>query len=268
MFKVSPSAKGVAYLRHIEAAVSLDILAKHFCDEEGKAMADKWIKLCPYVDRTVAIRGRYIDDVAARYIEEHGIHQMINVPAGLNTFPYRHKAATKLEKYAELDLPAMIEFKNRTIGDLRNNGDIPQTLVHVDYIPIDLASKNFFEKFKGINWDHEKPTICVFEGMSYYLPLETLENILNTFAKVLPKGSVLLWDYFPDYVEENIGPLMSTIVDVGGEVCLTYLSEDKLKRLCKGFNIISDDLESELEKKYYPDHIAKPVGSIVVAEKE
>lgn len=34
---VSPSAKGVAYLRYLDEAVSGDTLAKYFTDEEGKA---------------------------------------------------------------------------------------------------------------------------------------------------------------------------------------------------------------------------------------
>ncbi len=267
MYKVSPSAKGVAYLRDVELDVSRDTLAKHFCDIEGKAMAEKWLRLCPYVGRTVAVRGRHIEDVAAKCIEERGIRQMMNIAAGLNTFPYRHNAARGLEKYAELDLPPMLNFKEEMIHDLRVKGVISESLVKVDYLPTDLSSNNFHKEFKEIDWDRGSPIIYVFEGVSYYLPLEVLTEILNTFSDVMPKGSVLIWDYFPGYVKEHLDPLMATIVDAGGEVCLTYLSDTKIHELLVDFNIVSDRLESDLEREYYSDQISKPIGSIVVAEK-
>jgi len=267
MYKVSPSAKGVAFLRHIEVEVSKDTLAGHFCDKEGEEMANKWLGLCPYVGRTVAVRGRYIEDEAGMYIKERGIEQMMNIAAGLNTFPYRHEAASHLKSYAELDLPLMIDFKRTVINDLKDIKVIPKSPVKVDYIPIDLLSDNFHKEFKGLNWDYSLPGIYVFEGMSYYLPPPVLARILNTFSDVIAKGSVLIWDYFPDYVKKGLDPLMATIMSAGGEVCLTYLSADAASGMLKGFKVVSDRLESDLEKVYYKDHIAKPVGSIIVAER-
>lgn len=267
MNTVSPSAKGVACLRYMEAHVSRDTLAKCFCDKEGQTLAKKWLKLCPYVGRAVAVRSRHIEDVAARYIEECGIKQMMNIAAGLNTFSYRHNAASKLARYAELDLPPMIDFKKDRIALLKKDKVISNALIDVDYIPVDLHSKNFFRDFKNINWDWHSPAIYVFEGMSYYLSIKLLQKIMDMLSTSISKGSVLIWDYFPDYVKEYLDGLMNTIVDSGGEVCLTYLNKTEVNRLMEGFHVVSDRLESELEKEFYPNCISKPVGSIIVAEK-
>lgn len=251
----------------MEVDVSRDTLAKYFCDEEGQIMAKKWLELCPYVGRLVAVRGRHVEDEAARYIKDHGIKQMMNIAAGLNTFPYRHEAASKLDRYAEIDLPSMLAFKEEKIALLKKGGFISNASIDIDYIPTDLHSENFFKDFKNINWDWHLPSIYVVEGMSYYLPIELLQKIIDTLSTLIAKGSILIWDYFPDYVKEYLDDLMNTIVDAGGEVCFTYLNKTEVNRLMEGFHIVSDRLESELEKEFYSNHISKPIGSIIVAEK-
>ena len=187
MKPVSPSAKGVAYLRYLEETVSGDTLAKYFTDEEGEKVAEQWLKWCSYVGRTVAIRGRYIEDVAARYIQENNITQMMNIAAGLNTFPYRHKTAAQLKRYAELDLPAMLEFKKAKIVDLKLKRLISTPSPLVEYFPIDLSSDRFAAELKKIPWSREKPSIYVFEGMSYYLPKKKLQEVIDIFADTMVK---------------------------------------------------------------------------------
>jgi len=267
MNQVSPSAKGVAYLRHLELEVSRDTLAEYFCDDEGRKMAKKWLGMVGYVGRAVAIRGRYIEDRVADYIEKKGIKQVLNIPAGLNTFPYRHESASRLDRYAELDLPDMINFKKGKIEQLRNEEKVNNQQIEVDYIPIDLSLDSFAEDFENIDWDWNQPSIYIFEGMSYYLPLDKLAQIISIFSKTMAKGSVFIMDYLPDYVKNDLDPLMQTIIDAGGEACLTYLSEPEVANLLRNFNIISDRLESDLEKEYYRDHICRPIGSIVIAER-
>ena len=134
-------------------------------------------------------------------------------------------------------------------------------------MPIDLLSKNFSQNFKKIDWNWQLPSIYIFEGMSYYLPLKVLSKIIDTFSETMAEGSVLIMDYFPDYVKERLDPLMATIIDAGGETCLTYLGNKEIKKLFNNFSIISDRLENDLEKEYYSDSISEPIASIIVARK-
>jgi methyltransferase (TIGR00027 family) len=265
---VSPSAKGVACLRHMEEEVSGDTLAQHFCDDEGRAVARQWLEWCPYSGRLVAVRGRYIEDMSVKYITENNIKQVMHIPAGLNTFPYRHPKAKDLVRYAELDLPQMIDFKKQTIKDLKNDGVISGDAVDVSYVSIDLLSDDFSKNFKSIDWNWEIPSIYVVEGISYYIPLDALKRIIDVFHETMTSGSVLIMDYFPDHVKSNeeLNRVMESIPKSGGETCLTYLSKQDVSELLDKFNIISDHLESDLENEFYHDNISKPIGSIVVAE--
>lgn len=267
--KVSPSAKGVACLRHMEEQVSGDTLAKYFCDDEGRAVAKQWLEWCPYSGRLVAVRGRYIEDMSVKYITENNIKQMMHIPAGLNTFPYRHPKAKNLVRYAELDLPQMIDFKKQAVKKLKNDGVISDDVIDVSYVSIDLLSEDFKGDFKAIDWNWEIPSIYVVEGISYYIPLDTLEHIIDVFHETMANGSVLIMDYFPDHVRANeeLNRVMESIPKDGGEACLTYLSKQDVEKLLNKFSIISDRLESDLENEFYKDNVSKPIGSIVAGEK-
>ena len=217
----------------------------------------------------MAIRGRYIEDVVAHYVQKKKIVQVLNVAAGLNAYPYRNPSAASLKKYAELDLPLMLQYKKEAIKKLIDDQAIPAPPIAVDYVPVDLASKNFEKDFSKMDWDWSEPTICVFEGISYYLPMEILQCIVNVFADRLGPDSILIMDYFPDYVRshEGLHKIMQNINQEGGETCLTYFAQLKLQQLLNRYRILSDRTEGELEPDFYPDRrILKPIGSIVVAE--
>jgi methyltransferase (TIGR00027 family) len=267
MKPISPSAKGVAYLRHLEVAVSLDSLARYFTDEEGERFAKQWLSWCPYVGRTVAIRGRFTDDVAALYIDR-GISQMMNVAAGLNTFPYRHPVASKLSRYVELDLPSMIDFKRERMAELGQMELLEKDAPAVEYCPVDLGSEKFEAELAYIDWDSSRPSICVLEGISYYFPKDKLQRIIDSLTGILAEGSVLIMDYFPDFVRSNgeLTKIMNGIVSAGGETCLTYLSPKDAASMLGRFDIVLDRLESDLEPDYYSDRITKQIGSIITAE--
>lgn len=269
MNQISPSAKGVAYLRHLEVEVSKDTLATYFYDEEGKRIARHWLEHCPYLRRTVAIRGRYIEDMAERYVRERGIKQMINIAAGLNTFPYRHPAASLLDVYAELDLPSMIEFKEGVFNRLLEDGIIEQPNFEIWHIPADLSKSTFPADFLGMDWNRQAPSIYVLEGMSYYLPIEILQGVIDTFYDTMAPGSIFMMDYFPDHVRNNkeLTAILDNLPKKGAETCVTYLSGADAKQLLSRFDIVSDRLEDEMEREYYSDQICKPIGSIIVAEK-
>ena len=256
-------------MRGMEVEVSLDTLAKHFTNEECKGLVKKWLDIAPYTARLVSIRGRYIEDAVVEKMKTKGITQVLNIAAGLNTFPYRHPGAKNLSHYAELDLAPMLEYKQQEIEKFISKGLIARPTFDLQYIPIDLAADNFLEHFRSIDWNWKEPSIYIFEGISYYIPLERLKEIIDTFAETMASGSLLIMDYFPDIAKENedLVTIMDDMPKDGGETCVSYLSPSNIKNLLEHFNIISDHLENDLEKEYYGECTSKPMGSIIVAEK-
>ena len=109
-FSISPSAKGVAYLRSSDIAVSNDYLACHFVDEEGKRVASEWLEMYPGVGRQICIRARYIEETVGCYLKQKN-GQVICLAAGLSNYPYRAAWINNVQYYAEIDLPDMVTLK-------------------------------------------------------------------------------------------------------------------------------------------------------------
>ena len=272
---VSTSAKGVAYLRHLEVGVSKDTLAEYFFDADGKQIAEKWLRLYPYLARKIAIRGRYIEDTVVQYSKEKNIRQILNIAAGLNTFPYRHPEAGRFDAYMELDLPHMIEFKKAHVYQMKKQGVLINTAPEIEYVSFDLSSESTADNFSSIDWNWERPSIYIFEGICYYLTYEKVKSLIDVFADTMVGGSVLIMDYFPDMARQNRGlmEILNDLPEDGAETCLTYLNADRLNDLFQpSYTIISDKLEKDLESRYYPDVFEPPTktnerGSIVIVEK-
>ena len=272
---VSTSAKGVAYLRHLEVDVSKDTLAEYFFDADGKEIAEKWLRLYPYLARKIAIRGRYIEDTAVKYSKEKNIRQILNIASGLNTFPYRHPQAGRFEAYMELDLPHMIEFKKAHVAQMKKQGVSINITPEIEYVSFDLSLESTAHGFTHIDWNWERPSIYIFEGICYYLTYEKVKSLIDVFADTMVSGSVFIMDYFPDMARQNRGlmEILNELPEDGAETCLTFLNTDRLNDLFHpSYTIISDSLEKDLESRYYPDLFQRPTetnerGSIVIAER-
>lgn len=266
--EISKSAQGVAYLRTIEETLSGDTLACHLVDDEARGIAEQWLQAYPEVARQVSLRGRYIEDIASRSIEQGGTRQAINIAAGLNTFPYRHPAASRLIRYAELDSEPMIQTKRRLFEPLVKRGIarlLPNQLL---YVPINLAAEDLEATFNRMDWNWHEPTFFIFEGISYYLPLNILKRTLATLSRRSAKGSIVAMDYFPARVEstEVFRRVMGSIAQ-GGEPCLTCPKPEEIKSLFQEFEILSDRDLPDIEKEYCSDCFTIDFDAIVIAKK-
>lgn len=85
---------------------------------------------------------------------------------------------------------------------------------------------------------------------------------VNEMNEVSPSAKGVSYLRYNDLIT-----IMKGITKDGGELCLTYLKRSKISELLEKYNVISDKLEHELETEYYSNSTAKPIGSIVVAEK-
>lgn len=266
---ISLSAQGVAYLRFLEVKLSLDSLAQYLIDDDARATAEHWLSVYPEVARQVALRGRYIEDAASRAIESGETRQVINIAAGLNTFPYRHRTASQLIRYAELDSKAMVRAKQLLIRQLVARKLAEPLPKQILYIPVDLSADNIDATFGNMNWDWHAPTFFIFEGISYYLPMHTLKAALAALSRNSAKGSIVAMDYFPARVESTkvFQQVMGSIAK-GGEPCLTCPKPEEIDSLFEGFSIMSDRNLTDIEKDYCSDHFTIDFDAIVVARKE
>lgn len=265
--QISPSALGVAYLRQVEESISKDSLAKYFTNDDARRTAEGWLKDYPQVARQVALRGRYIEDIASHYIEDRGFLQVVNVAAGLNTFPYRYSHASKLRRYAELDQPQMLDFKKQTISDLMDQGVIKKPAFELLCVPTNLFDEKISASLNHVGWNWNLPTIFIVEGISYYLPANILTSLITDIQNYSQSGSAIIMDYFPDRVQTT--PVFKKVMgDIAkdGEPCHTCPASGEIQSLFKDFKIISDRDITDIERDYCTDIFTIDFDAIIVVE--
>lgn len=259
MTQIAITARTMAYMRSLDVAVSSDPLARQFVTDEAKALGDTWLAVYPGLARHGALRCRYFEDIAGKYIAA-GAMQMINMAAGLNTFPYRHTAARLLRHYAEFDLPDMLAYKK--------TASLPKPIISVEYVPTDL-SKEITPSLSQLSWDWTQPTVILMEGISYYVPLESLKAVIRTLSRHLAKGSCILMDYFrPKDTETRLYKTFFDTIMPRGELLHTFFTHETVVDLLDPFKVVSDRLMPDIEADYCPDKKTIPFASYLVAESE
>ena len=76
-------------------------------------------------------------------------------------------------------------------------GSLPN---HVVYIPADLVSDDLGQRLLEGGYDRSRRTLFILEGVIFYIPPKSVDNILDFIVKNSGNGSVILFDYFPQSV--------------------------------------------------------------------
>ena len=69
----------------------------------------------------------------------------------------------------------------------------------VTFVPTNLLADDWLEHLARAAFDPGKPTLCLWEGVTYYLSREAMEKTFRTIATIAP-GSVVVFDYANDAI--------------------------------------------------------------------
>jgi methyltransferase (TIGR00027 family) len=137
----------------------------------------------------VNARTHYIDALLEKAAAA-GAEQVVVLGAGFDSRAYRfHDAYPKL-KFFEVDLPAVIEAKKRTIE--RVLGSLP-TDVH--YAPIDFNTQSLSDVLPGAGYDPRRRSFFILEGVSMYVAEPGVAATLEFVSGNSAAGSEIVYDY-------------------------------------------------------------------------
>lgn len=138
--------------------------------ENARAMVD-----------SIALRTRYFDDALIDAVNA-GIRQAVILASGLDTRAYRlpWTAATTV---FELDQPAVIDFKTRTLARL---GAYPP--VRHRPLAVDLRTE-WPAALIGADFNPAEPTVWIAEGLVIYLPPAAQDRLFDDIAELSAPGS-------------------------------------------------------------------------------
>jgi methyltransferase (TIGR00027 family) len=139
-------------------------------------------------------RTRFFDDALLSYLDK--VEQVVILGAGWDTRAYS-LAQREGVRVFEVD-----EVKTQT----QKWQSLEKTKIDtadVIFAPADFNKESWLDALKRVDFDPDKPTFVLWEGVTYYLEAETVEATLQTVAAQLAKGSVIAFDYPAKHIMEG-----------------------------------------------------------------
>ncbi len=236
-----------------------DYLAEIFLSEEHKApLKDRnvrlWVlknKTAPGVYEFMLARTAFFDELVEQALRAN-LPQIVILGAGYDSRAYRFKDLFQDTHLFELDA-APTQGRKREI--LRQAGiPLPENLV---FVPVNFVTADLGLVLAQAGFDQTQQTLFVWEGVTYYLSVETVDLMLRTIHSISPVGSSLCFDYaalsrqtLDDAGVKKLRDIMKekhsdepTRFGIPDGMIEPYLSK-------RGFRIIEHLTHVEMEQKY------------------
>jgi len=138
----------------------------------------------------MAVRTRHFDklftDAAAA-----GVRQAVILAAGLDARAYRLPWPQGTVVY-EVDQPAVIDFKSKTLADLGAQPTVDRRTVAVD------LRDDWPKALREAGFDAGQPTAWIAEGLLIYLPAEAQDLLFDRITELSAPGSWVATEHIPD----------------------------------------------------------------------
>ena len=138
----------------------------------------------------VAVRTQFFDEFFLDATET-GLRQAVILASGLDTRAYRMHWPADTTVF-ELDQPEVIDFKVRTLADMKAT-----PTAHLHSIGIDLRS-DWPSALLAHGFDTGQPTAWIAEGLHGYLAADAQDRLLDTITGLSAPNSRIAVDWHPD----------------------------------------------------------------------
>jgi methyltransferase (TIGR00027 family) len=186
------SARLVAGLRAREQMRSTPLFedgySAAFAGTHGRLLAEQFSKVLPELVDMVAARTRDADE-SLREAVKNGIRQVVSVGVGLDCRPFRLLAEARNITVFELDLPIVLEERERLLASLTDLPEVSRVPVAIDLEHQDLAGT----LIQDDRFHTRLPTLFLVEGVSMYLHEDTMASVLRSIRSLMTEPNSRLW---------------------------------------------------------------------------
>jgi methyltransferase (TIGR00027 family) len=156
-------------------------------DFENRSAPDKeWANFWTALADHVGVRSRFFDEYFLD-ASSAGIRQVVLLAAGLDTRAFRLPWPARVELF-EIDQPKVLEFKDSVLAE---QGALAGCARHT--VPIDLRA-DWPEALLRANFDPQRPTAWLAEGLLLYLPGTAEEALFAHVHRLSAAGSAFATD--------------------------------------------------------------------------
>jgi methyltransferase (TIGR00027 family) len=261
--------RAIAYHDPREAIRGPDYLAEIFLGEEAQQsllnpathalILNKLAAVSPGGYEFFIARTAYLDGVVKEALREN-IPQAVFLGAGYDTRAYRFADLIQDTRIFELDSPSTQQHKRSLLAEAGVADPAALT-----FVPIDFTRESLPERLAQAGYAEDQQTLFIWEGVSYYLPPETVDEVLRFIRGHSPAGSILGMDYMlaPAGDEDRFGAAQSRAAmkamytfeplyfDLAGEGVESFLAE-------RGFEVVEHLTTAMMEERY----LTLPDGSL------
>lgn len=212
------------------------------------------------------IRTKHFDNSLLRWIHNHPDSQVIILGTGFDSRSIRFKDLLKEYKIQiyEVDLKALLDYKKDTIHHKLN-----LMLDNVIYVSCNFQKDNVIERLQSNNFDITKPTLVLWEGVTYFLTEDNVRHYLKLLKDNITSLLQITFDYdFRDFVEGNLNfyggeELYKLTTNALGEPHLFGLNYNEVDSyaLRNGYTLKSNYTSFMLEALYLRDTFGNSVGT-------
>jgi len=200
----------------------------------------------------VAARSRLAEDALAQAVK-HGVHQLVVLGAGLDTYAYRSPFGDCLHIF-EVDHPATQAWKRQRL--LEAGISLPSWLT---FAPVDFEHETLSRCLHSAGFDAEQPAFFSWLGVVPYLTETAIWSTLEYIAS-LPNGAHVVFDYSNSPSTYSVGTRMAynrraRRAAMLGEAFVTHFDTERLHEKLKdmGYVYIEDCGPQGIAKRFYPN---------------
>ncbi len=202
--KLKASARMIAGVR---AAAGFYVNGRHYridcpfstlaAGPQGEMLAAKLKNALPQLTEMVMARTQHVDETI-RAVPD--VRQVVLLGAGLDMRQFRLLPDLPDVRFIEVDLPQMLEERDRVIAQLTNGDQARRSTIAVDFIHDDVVA--ILGNSDRI--DPELPTVWVYEGCSMYFDDQINTKVLSAARQFMQHpDSRLWWDFVHRSVVEG-----------------------------------------------------------------
>lgn len=180
----------------------------------------------------IAARDHFADRWAKR--TWNGPSQVLLVGAGFDSMTLRLLPDFPETVFFEIDLPATQQKKLALLAE-RNLLPPPECC---RFVASNFEQNELRRQLPAAGFDSALPTFANWMGVSYYLPVTAIHQMLETFRELLPHGSVVAMDYTGADAFRKPTPWRA-MLEYLGETIKTRFNNDELTSLAEkhGFEV-------------------------------
>jgi methyltransferase (TIGR00027 family) len=236
-----------------------DSLAEIFLTEDRKRplqdpAARAWVmknKLTPGAYEFMLARTAFFDHIVELALRDN-LPQIVFLGAGYDSRPYRFQDLIQATRIFELDAQPTQQRKQ----ELLHQASIPIP-EHLAFVPINFNTDDLQEVLVRAGYNRNQKTLFVWEGVTYYLSPQAVDDILSFIRSNSPLGSSICFDYAalsPEALSEDSAKKLRERLksDHPAEPTRFGIREGELESFLseRGYHIIEHLTPQEMEQKY------------------